>query len=109
MKKTIFIDLDGVLNEYSGKYDKNYIPKPAKGVTEFLKILNKEFNITIFTTRDFILVYDWLKKNSLDKYVSDITNTKKPCFLYIDDRAVCHKGNFHNTIEQIKAFKTHWN
>ena len=26
-RKTISIDLDGVLDEYSGKYDKNSIPK----------------------------------------------------------------------------------
>ena len=48
------------------------------------------------------------KKNSLDEYICEITNIKKPCFLYIDDRAICHKGNFESTIEQINNFNTYW-
>ena len=36
-KKTILIDLDGVLNEYVGKYDTNFIPKPKNGVDKFLE------------------------------------------------------------------------
>ena len=30
-KKTILIDLDGVLNAYDGKYDKNHIPSIKDG------------------------------------------------------------------------------
>ena len=30
-KKTILFDLDGVLNTYDGKYDKNYIPPIKDG------------------------------------------------------------------------------
>lgn len=108
MKKTILIDLDGVLNEYNGNYRENFIPKAAKGVNDFLKILSKDYNIVIFTTRNNALATNWLKENSLDKYVSEITNIKRPCLLYIDDRALCYKGNFSSTIEEIKKFNTHW-
>lgn len=108
MKKTILIDLDGVLNEYTGNYQPNFIPSPAKGVRNFLSTLSKNFNIVIFTTRNIEITSKWLKKNSLDKYITEITNIKKPCFLYVDDRAICHKGNFNSTIEQINNFDAYW-
>ena len=38
-KKTILIDLDGVLNTYSGKYDEDYIPPIANGAYQFIKEL----------------------------------------------------------------------
>ena len=37
-KKTLFIDLDGVLNEYNGKFDEKYIPPIKNGAYKFLKI-----------------------------------------------------------------------
>lgn len=108
MKKTILIDLDGVLNNYKGNFKEDYIPAPAQGVNEFLNTLSKTFNIIVFTTRDCKFTAKWLKDNSLDKYITEITNTKKPCFLYVDDRAICHKGNFNSTIEQINNFNVYW-
>ena len=35
-KKTILIDLDGVLNEYVGNFDKEFIPTIKQGAKEFL-------------------------------------------------------------------------
>ena len=37
-KKTILIDLDGVLNDYVGNYDKDFIPPIKAGAKEFLTI-----------------------------------------------------------------------
>lgn len=34
-KKTILIDLDGVLNTYMGKFDKNLIPPIKEGAKKF--------------------------------------------------------------------------
>ena len=48
MKKTILIDLDGVLNNYKGNFKEDYIPAPAQGVNEFLNTLSKTFNIIVF-------------------------------------------------------------
>ena len=36
-KKTILIDLDGVLNDYVGNYDKDFIPPIKFGAKEFLR------------------------------------------------------------------------
>jgi len=44
--------LDGVLNTYSGNFDKNIIPNVKSGAKEFLKELLKDYDIKIFTTRN---------------------------------------------------------
>ena len=42
-KKTILIDLDGVLNNYVGNYNKDFIPPIKAGAKEFLSDLSKNF------------------------------------------------------------------
>ncbi len=108
IKKTICIDLDGVLNEYKGEYNEKIIPKITKDAEFFLEKLNKNYNLVLFTTRDICLTKQWLKENSIDKYITEITNIKKPCFLYIDDRAICYKGNYNDTIMEIENFEVYW-
>ena len=46
-KKTILIDLDGVLNTYTGNFDKDFIPPIKEGAKEFLENLSKKFVIKI--------------------------------------------------------------
>ena len=41
MKKTILIDLDGVLNTYTGNFDKDFIPPIKEGAFDFLKNLSE--------------------------------------------------------------------
>ena len=41
-KKVLLIDLDGVLNNYNGKFDANFIPDIKNGAYEFLQKLSKE-------------------------------------------------------------------
>ena len=50
--KSILIDLDGVLNDYVGNYDKDFIPPIKFGAKEFLRDLSKNYVIKIFTTRN---------------------------------------------------------
>lgn len=104
-KKTILVDLDGVLNEYNGNFDENIIPEIKDGAIEFIQNLHQNFTIKIFTTRNKILTTKWLIKNNLDKYISDITDVKEPAYLHIDDRCICFDGNYNNTINQIQNFK----
>ena len=104
-RKTILIDLDGVLNEYTGDFDKDYIPPIKDGAKEFLENLSKNFDIKIFTTRNKILATKWLINNSIDQFVADITNVKDLAWLYIDDRCINFDGNFDNLISSINTFK----
>lgn len=96
-KKTLLIDLDGVLNNYSGEYDENYIPDIKFGAKKFLEKLNQlNFDVKIFTTRNLLLASKWLIHNEIDNLVSDITNVKSPAYLYIDDRCLLFNGDYEN-------------
>ena len=91
-KKTILIDLDGVLNTYTGGFDKDFIPPIKEGAKEFLEKLSENFELKLFTTRNKMLASKWLVENDIDKFFVDITNTKDLAWLYIDDRCLKFDG-----------------
>lgn len=103
-KKTILLDLDGVLNTYTGNYDENFIPPIKDGAYEFVEKLSQNFDVKIFTTRNKLLASKWVIENKLDKFVSDVTDFKSPAYLMIDDRCLNFKGDFDKTFEQIENF-----
>ncbi|DAB03805.1 TPA: hypothetical protein CPT96_00260 [Candidatus Gastranaerophilales bacterium HUM_10] len=107
-KKVLLIDLDGVLNNYNGKFDANFIPDIKNGAYEFLQKLSKDYEVKIFTTRNRLLAVKWLIKNKIDCFVSDITNIKDAAYLHIDDRAICFEGDYEKTFNEIKEFKVYW-
>lgn len=106
--KTLLIDLDGVLNKYTGNYQENYIPVPKKGSLKFLKEMSKKYTIKIFTSRNIKLAEDWVKNHRFEKYISGITNIKEPCFLYIDDRCINFQGSYELLSAQIEDFKPYY-
>ena len=105
MKKTILIDLDGVLNTYKGNFDKDFIPPVKEGALEFLHDLSKDYQIKLFTTRNKLLASKWIIDNNLSDYIDDVTNTKELCYLYIDDRCINFNGNYKDLTNQIEQFK----
>ena len=107
-RKKILIDLDGVLNVYSGNYDQNIIPEIKLGAKEFLEQLHDTFDLYLFTTRNRELSKKWLETNNLIEYFIDITNTKIPAYLYIDDRCICFKGDFEKLLSEINDFNVYW-
>ena len=104
-KRTILIDLDGVLNQYTGNFEKDYIPPIKEGAKEFLKNLSNNFELKLFTTRNKILASQWLIENDIDNLFIDITNTKDLAWLYIDDRCLKFDGEYSFLEEQINNFK----
>ena len=104
-KRTVLIDLDGVLNTYTGGFDENYIPPIKEGAKEFIEELYQSFELKLFTTRNKILASKWLVENELDNYFKDITNIKDLAWLYIDDRCLKFEGDYSLLTEQIKDFK----
>ena len=107
--KRIQIDLDGVLNEYgSEKFDENHIPKIKEGAYEFLEKLSSIAELHLFTTRNLLLSTKWLIKNNIDKFFKDVSNVKSSSYLYIDDRAICFKGDYLKTLKEIEDFKVYW-
>jgi len=86
-----------------------FIPEIKDGAKEFLEELYiMNYKIILFTTRNSELAKDWLVKNNIDKYFSEITNVKKPAMIYLDDRAICFNGDYKKSIENIKNFKPYW-
>lgn len=104
-KKTILFDLDGVLNAYDGKYDKNYIPPIKDGAFKLIKELSEEYKIVIFTTRNSLIVSKWVIENGLDEYLENVTNVKEPAYLIIDDRCINFDGDYDKIKEKIKNFE----
>lgn len=104
-KKTILIDLDGVLNSYDGKFDKDFIPPIKEGAFEFIKGLSEKYKIVIFTTRNSLLASQWIIDNKLNDYVDNVTNVKEPAYLIIDDRCINFDGDFEKTKNEIYNFK----
>jgi len=104
-KKTILIDLDGVLNTYTGNFDKNFIPPIKDGAFEFIKKLSEKYTIKIFTTRNLLLSAKWVLENNLTDYIDDVTNNKGLSYLLIDDRCINFDGNFKNLLNKIDNFQ----
>lgn len=105
LKKTILLDLDGVLNTYNGQYDKNYIPPIKDGAYNLIQELSKDYKIVIFTTRNSLIASKWILENGLDEYVENVTNVKEPAYLIIDDRCINFDGNYDKLIDKIKNFE----
>lgn len=106
MKKTILVDLDGVLNTYTGDFNKDFIPPIRDGAFEFIKNLSDKYIVKIFTTRSMIQASEWVLKNNLKEYISDVTNIKEPNYLMIDDRCIKFEGDFNLLEHKIKDFNT---
>lgn len=104
-KPTILIDLDGVLNEYKGDYDENFIPEIKNGAEDFLKTLVSDYKLYLFTTRNIQSAKKWLKDNNIEQYFEDVTNTKIPSYLIVDDRGLCFEGSFEKVLDEIKNFR----
>ena len=108
-KKKILIDLDGVLNEYGKEpYNEYNIPAGKNGAEDFIKKLSNLGELYLFTSRNLMLSTKWLIENNLDKYFKDITNVKIPSFLYIDDRCICFKGDYQQTLMETIEFEVYW-
>ena len=108
MRKTVLIDLDGVLNEYVGNYDKDFIPPIKHEAKQFLYALADKYVIKIFTTRNRLLASKWIIENGLENLIEDVTNIKEPCWVYVDDRCINFDGNFNDLINKIDFFKPYY-
>jgi len=107
-KKTILIDLDGVLNTYTGEYDKNNIPPVRDGAYDFLKELSENFRIVIFTSRNLLSVSKWIMENNLEQFIDNVSNIKEPNFLIIDDRCIKFNGDFNELKTKIDNFNVYY-
>ena len=88
-KKTIAIDFDGVIHRYSKGWQGmgNAYDPPNPGAVAAIKELNQRgYRLVVFSSRNVDIIKEWLSKHDLSEYFDEITNTKIPARVYIDDR-----------------------
>lgn len=103
MKKTVCVDVDGVLAQYKehGWQGVDHFGDPIEGAQQFLRDLREHFEVCIFTTRcnpevnrpesaELLRnrVRDWLEKHGLGYDTIWIGRGKPICIAIVDDRAV---------------------
>lgn len=103
------MDLNGVLDAYAGWQGADHFDPPRAGARAFLAALRgRGFRIVIFTTRYAPDVRAWLDANALGDLVDDVTDRKPAAHVFVDDRAVCFRGDFNATLRDIDTFSAHW-
>ena len=108
-QKTVCVDFDGVLAEYKGWMGAEKLGEARAGVEYFLKSLNEMgFRVVVLSTREPGRIHKWLLDNGFHDLVYRVTREKVPAMVYIDDRALCFRGDFTETLVALRAFKPFW-
>jgi len=97
----IAIDFDGVVHRNSkGFYDGTIYDDPIEGAYKALEEISKKYTIIIFSAKARLdrglvngktgieLIWQWLEKHDMSKFVSKVTAEKPRAVKYIDDKAI---------------------
>ena len=95
------MDFDGVIHKNSkGYYDGTIYDEPIEGARSSLQKLSEKYDVVIFTAkakpdRGLVngktgtqLVWEWLEKHDMDKFVTKETSEKPRAVQYIDDKGI---------------------
>lgn len=105
----VCVDLNGVLDTYTGWHGADHFDPPREGARAFLEELRtRGLRIVVFTTRYSDDVRRWLREYDLQDLVDDVTDRKPAAHVFVDDRAVCFRGDFAATLREIDRFAAHW-
>ena len=105
----VCVDLNGVLDSYTGWKDPDHWDPPRPGAGEFLRSLTERgYDVVVFTTRHHVQARRWLREHGLLMYVSAVTRRKPAAHVFVDDRAVCFRGDFDETLRSVECFRAHW-
>lgn len=113
MAKTIVFDFDGVIHSYSSGYQGAHTAADpiVPGMAEVIQQLRSDgYQVVVVSSRCITDLGKQAVVQYLDKYnieVDDIRSDKPPAICYVDDRAVCFKGDTTNLVNDIKSF-TSW-
>ncbi len=104
-KQTIAVDFDGVIHQYRGGKGLG-VPIPgSKGGIQALQ--SAGIQVVVFTVRQPSIVSSWLKSNGFPPL--QVTNTKMPATVYLDDRGFRFTGKWSpQLVKQLLSFKTYW-
>jgi hypothetical protein len=108
-KPIVCVDLNGVLDTYSGWQGPEHWDPPRDGAAAFLEALNGQgFTVVVFTTRWTNDARRWLEEFDLLRFVAEVTDRKPAAHVFIDDRAVCFRGDYATTLADVAKFTAHW-
>lgn len=109
MSTRICVDLNGVLDTYTGWQGTVTWHAPREGARSFLTELRaRGHEVVIMTTRDPRETLEWLTRHGMDHLVAEVTNHKVSALAYVDDRAVRFDGDFEETLAALDRFRTFW-
>jgi len=114
---TLVLDFDGVIHKNSkGFHDGTIYDDPVEGTKEALDCLSKKYTLVISTCKassirplikgetGIILVWKWLIKHGLDKYIYEVTSEKVRAAFYIDDKGI-RFTTWEETLNDIDRFE----
>ncbi len=114
-KINVGIDFDGVIHKCSkGYYDGTIYDEPVEGSYEALERLSADYTIIINTCkakpdRGLVngktgteLVWEWLIKHDMAKFISKVTSEKPRARFYIDDKGV-RFTNWNSTLTSMES------
>ena len=115
-KINLSIDFDGVIHGCSkGYYDGTIYDEPIDGSYAALERLAKDYTIIVNTCkakpdRGLVngktgtrLVWEWLEKYDMAKFVSKVTSEKPRARVYIDDKGI----RFTDWVDALESMETH--
>ena len=113
-KVNVGIDFDGVIHRCSNcYYDCTIYDYPVEGAYEALEKISKNSVIIIYTCKakpdrglvngktGIELIWEWLEKHDMSKFVSKVTSEKPRAKFYIDDKAI-RFTDWKTALEDIK-------
>ena len=114
-KINLGIDFDGVIHKCSrGYFDGTIYDDPIEGSYEALERLSKKYTIIVNTCkakpdRGLVngktgtqLVWEWLEKHDMSKFVSKVTSEKPRARVYIDDKGI----RFTDWVDALESMET---
>jgi len=117
-KKHVYaFDFDGVIASYKGFVGPEHAMAPLAEVVKAIRILKEHgHKILIHSTRgnEFLKKYCDEHNIPIDYYnknpeLEGVNPGKPIAYVYIDDRAVCYKGQpAEKLVEEIEQFKAYW-
>ncbi|MFR3729121.1 hypothetical protein [Lacrimispora sp.] len=114
MKRTVVFDFDGVIHSYvSGFKRADIIPdEPVDGIKDAIaEIRRAGYEVAVVSSRAASEEGKAAIREYLERYgirVDSITPVKLPAICYIDDRAICFRGDPSSLLRQIRTFRP-WN
>lgn len=106
-RRTIALDFDGVLHCYNG-WNGGKVAGPMPGAKEAVESLVADGQeVVVFSTRDAAMIRQWLREHKFPEL--EVTSTKRPFYVIVDDRAVAFDGEWSaGLVQRIRKFEPYW-